>query len=84
MGRTACSRSSQPTIILAIAIPCLSAFSIAAVLGWVVETKGGSPGRADVWWAVMGRPVPMEPTEDQGRGRGDAEVLSGKADEAPV
>lgn len=55
---------AQPTIMLAIALPCVSSFSIAVLLGWLVERGGDAPGREYTWWAVMRRPAIPLPLTD--------------------
>jgi solute:Na+ symporter, SSS family len=74
----------QPTITLAIAVPCLSALAIAAVLGLVAEAGGNAQGRDYSWWSVMRRPVPGGPAGGRGPGRDDVEVVSGGHLRAPA
>ena len=50
----------QPTITLATAVPYLSSFVIAALLGRIIRTPPGYEGLEYTWSAVMRRPLPPE------------------------
>jgi SSS family solute:Na+ symporter len=44
---------ARPTILLAIAVPCLSTIGIAAVLSWLLEKGGPHPGQRFTWFAIV-------------------------------
>jgi Na+/proline symporter len=49
----------RPTVMLAIAVPCVTG----VFLGWLLslfEPRGDHPGRQYTWWATMKRPLPSE------------------------
>lgn len=50
---------AKPTITLAIGVPYLGGFALAALLSLVLETGGDHRGRAFTWWAVKRLP-PLE------------------------
>lgn len=47
----------EPSFTLAIAVPCVSGFAIAALLGWLIEDGQPHPGQQYIWWEVMRRPL---------------------------
>lgn len=75
--------TTQPTITLAIAVPCVFAVSTAAVLGWLVESGEPSPGREYVWWAVMRRPALREPASEPDQAGGAVEVANSEGPRPP-
>lgn len=48
------------TFTLAIAAPCVLTVALAAVLGFLIEGRGGAAGREYSWSAVMRRPPPTD------------------------
>jgi Na+/proline symporter len=61
VGLTVELRPKRPTIALSTAVPYLSAFLLAAVLGWLLRIAGfdrDHGGREYNWFAIMRRPVP--------------------------
>lgn len=57
--------TAQPTITLAIAVPCLTSVAIAAILGRVVEKGDDFPGRAYTWRSIMRRPADESSAQSQ-------------------
>ena len=50
----------QPTVMLAVAAPCVVGFGVAWLLSWF-ESGGDHPGREYTWWNVTRRPPLSEP-----------------------
>lgn len=53
-----------PSIMWAIALPCLVGFTAAAVFSRIFDSDADHPGRAYTWREIMKRNPPAEPTEN--------------------
>ena len=49
---------SRPTFLLAIAVPCVTTFTIAAILGVLFNRQHDHPGLKFTWWSVVRGPPP--------------------------
>ncbi len=47
--------TKTPSIMMIVFVPCLTAFILAWILSFILETNPDHPGRKYTWWAVMRR-----------------------------
>jgi SSS family solute:Na+ symporter len=60
LGVDAGGALKRPTIMLAIAAPCVAGVLLGAGLSWL-EPRGEFPGQQYTWWSTIRRPVSPEP-----------------------